>query len=126
MKLQITNGAKQYLTLAEMPNVREIIADCKADEMSVKDYAKIAADFVFKQGYCSVFEATAEIVRHEGYEYNETNKNIDVWIEFKAYNEYVNRFAICGIYLSDIWQIGNDDVENAIKQRMFIRRYVLE
>ena len=124
MKVQITNEAKQYLTLAEMPNVRKIIADLKDDEYSVKDYAKIAADFVFNYGYCNTFDEKAEITKHSGYEYSNTITGIDVWVSFKAYNKSLDSFAICGIYLSDIWQIGIEDEHKAIKSRMYIKRYL--
>lgn len=127
MKVQITNEAKQYLTLAEMPNVREIIADCKADEHSVKDYAVYAANLAFEDiggsfSGSKVLEATAEIVRHKGYEYSSTNSGIDVWVNFMAYNGF-DCFVIGGIYLSDIWQIGDEEINKEIKQRMFIRRF---
>ena len=118
MKVTITNEAKQYLTLAEMPKVREIIADCKADEMSVKEYADIAACLAYDGcGGYKVLEATAEIVRHNGYIYSETNSGIDVWVNFDC-------FVIGGIYLSDIWQIGDSELNKEIKKRMYIRRYL--
>lgn len=126
MKVTITNEAKQYLTLAEMPNVREIIADCKADEHSVKDYVAYAIYLVFEDvgsfNGSKVLEATAEIVRHKGYEYSETNKGIDVWVKFMMYNGF-DCFAIGGMYLSDIWQIGDEEINKEIKQRMSIRRF---
>ena len=128
MKVQITNEAKQYLTLAEMPNVREIIADCKNDEHSAKDWAVYAARLAFEDvggSYCGntkVLEVTAEITRHKDYEYSETNKGIDVWVRFTAYNG-LDYFVIGGIYLSDIWQIGDEEINEEIKQRMFIRHF---
>lgn len=126
MKVQITNEAKQYLTLAEMPNVREIINDCKNDEYSIKEYAEMAAHLAFSNvgsfDGSKVLEATAEIVRHKGYEYSNTNNGIDVWVKFIAYNGF-KCFVICGIYLSDIWQIGDEKINKEIKQRMFIRYF---
>lgn len=123
MKVTITNAAKQYLTLAEMPKVREIIADCEADEMSVKEYADIAACLAYDGcGGYKVLEATAEIVRHNGYIYSETNSGIDVWVNFTAYN--FDCFVVGGIYLSDIWQIGDSELNKEIKKRMYIRRYL--
>lgn len=125
MKVQITNEAKQYLTLADMPNVREIIADCKADEHSAKDYAVYAADLVFDYGNVKILEASAEIVRHKDYEYSDTNKGIDVWVKFTAYGGF-GYFVIGGIYLSDIWQIGDHYINKHIKERMYIKRYMPE
>ncbi|MCM1329348.1 MAG: hypothetical protein NC253_07885 [Ruminococcus sp.] len=124
MKVTITKEAKQYLTLAEMSKVREIIAACKADESTVKEYASIAANFICERPYCNkILEATAEIVRHNGYEYSDTNSGIDVWVNFTAYSD-LNYFVVGGIYLSDIWQIGNEDEHEAIKSRMYISRYL--
>ena len=122
MKVAITNEAKQYLTLAEMPKVRQIIDDCKADETSVKEYANMAAALVYEFGGYKILEATAEIVRHNGYEYSDTNSGIDVWVNFIAYN--FDFFVMGGIFLSDIWQIGNYDINKEIKERMYIKRYL--
>lgn len=66
MTVKITKEAKKWLTVAQMPIVRQIIASLKEDEITAADAAKQTASIIF--GYSEgvkIFEATAEIAGNQ-------------------------------------------------------------
>ncbi len=125
MKVTLTREAKKYITLAEAPVVREMIADLKDEEMSPADWAEIAINAVCNFGVCGieVFKASAKISKNCRAEnaYNDHSGNLDVWIEASA---FVNdeEFIIIGAYLSDIWHISAVNREE-ISSNFYIRRF---
>lgn len=124
MIVKITKVAKQWLTVAQMPIVRQIIANLKEDETTAADAARQAASIIF--GYSEgvkVFEASAEISgnkRIENY-YTPNSGTLDIWINFSIFDEYKG-FVTGGAYLSDIWQQGAVDAKE-LKNRMFLQIY---
>lgn len=127
MKVQITKEAKQWLTVAQMPEVRKMIAALKEDT-GIKDYAEMAVVLLlgYDCGNAKILEASAEIARNSRIKdyYTDNSGNLDVWINFTAFNGY-NCFIRGGAYLSDIWQLGDPDRNSELKSRMYVERYDL-
>ena len=81
MKVRLTQEAKKYITVAEMPAVRRIIADMKEDTSTVEDYAEMAINAAYDgRAYnIGIFKATAEIAKNQRV-YNAYGENSDgVW-----------------------------------------------
>ncbi len=124
MNVKITKEAKQWLTVAQMPIIKQIIANLKEDEITATDAAKQAASIIF--GYSSgvkIFETSAEIAnnRRVNNYYTDNSGELDVWIRFSIFDDYKG-FVIGGAYLSDIWQEGATDSKILIG-RMFLQIY---
>lgn len=127
MKVQITKEAKQWLTVAQMPEVRKMIADLKDDD--IKSYVRTMMHFLEGNNFFSVkvFEATAEISRNIRVKdrYTDSSGDLDVWINFIAYGSGSDSFIRGGVYLSDIWSITGTEEDNKLKSRMYVARYIL-
>lgn len=123
MKVSITKQSKKVITLAEAPIARRIIEEMKDDEMSVSEYAEIAARVAGGNGEYEILRASAEIAKNaRAFNlYGEDTGNLDIWLNFYAFNSYKGFFEI-GAYLSDIWAIGADNTEE-IKSHMYINHY---
>lgn len=124
MKIKLTQEYKKYITVAEMPTVREIITDMKEDSSTIEDYAEMAIQAAYDGiAYSEILKASASIAKNcrVWNAYNNHSENLDVYIEATA---YVNgdEFIIIGAYLSDIWQIGSDN-RKEIASNMYIRRF---
>lgn len=127
MKVQITKEAKQWLTVAQMPEVRKMIADLKDDD--IKSYVITMMNFLEGNNFFNVkvFEATAEISRNIRVKdrYTDNSGDLDVWINFIAYGSGSDSFIRGGAYLSDIWSITGTEEDNKLKSRMYVARYIL-
>ncbi len=125
MKVSITKESKKILTLEEAQVARQIILDRKEDEWSVTEYAEMAVNVVCGcSDHCvEVLKATAEINKNcrAWNVYSENSGTLDVWI--KATAQTSEGFYIIGVYLSDIWEI-SDDNHAEIASHMFIRKFV--
>lgn len=127
MKVKFTAEAKKYITVAEAPHVKKIMAYMKENESdeSLKDYAQMAARVA--SGDWNDFEilkAEAEISKncraHDNF--HEGSGNLDIWLTIYAYNAYKGFYNI-GVYLSDIWNITGDNGEE-IRSHMYIAEYI--
>jgi hypothetical protein len=125
MKVKLTPEAKKFITVAEMPAVRRIIADMKEDDSTVEDYAEMAIGAAYDgRAYdIVIYKATAEIAKNQRVynAYGENSDSLDVWITAVAYVNF-NEFIELGAYLSDIWQITCDN-KKEIAAHMYIRRF---
>lgn len=124
MKVKLKKEYKEYITIAEMQTVRKIISEMKEDEFEDEDYAKIAIEAAYN-GIASteILKCSASIAKNSRIwnAYNEESKNIDIYIEAIA---FINKeeFIIIGAYLTDIWQIGSNNI-SIIKSHMYIRKF---
>lgn len=121
MKIKFGAEQKKFVTVAEMPIVRQIISDMKEDDC-LKEYAEMAAR-IASGGYCEkVYECSAEIAKNGRiYEqWGEGSGNLDIWIEAAALTS--EGFVIFGIYLTDVWSITGDNAEE-IRNHMYIRKF---
>ena len=125
MKVQLTQEYKKYITVAEMPTVREIIGDMKEDSSTVEEYAEMAIQAAYDgRAYgIEVMKASAKISKNcrVWNAYNDHSETLDIWIEATAYVN-CNEFIMIGAYLSDIWQISSDN-RKEIASNMYIRRF---
>ncbi len=127
MKVQITKEAKKWLTVAEMPIVKKIIADFRNgdnSDVTAEEIAKYASAVIFNgQTADKILEASAEIAGNKriyNY-YNDKSGRLDIWVNFTAFHEY-HGFVIGGCYLSDIWSLTDENREE-IKRHMYIREF---
>ena len=122
MKIQLTNEMKHIVTVAEMPSVRSVIESERDDEWTVKEWAKMAAEFVCPHSCVKVLEASAEIAKNFRVRdaYGEDSADFDVWVKFTAFAD--DSFVMGGAYLTDLWAVSADNREETIK-RMYIRRF---
>lgn len=126
MKVKFTAEAKKIVTVAEVPEVKKIIAYMKENETaeSLKDYAAMAARVASKNGYAfEILKAEAEIAKNcRAFDnYHEGSGNLDIWLTVYAFSP-LNGFYNIGVYLSDIWQLSGDNAEE-IKSHMYIEEY---
>lgn len=124
MKVSISKKSKKVITLAQASIARKLVEEMKDDEMSVNEYAEIAARVAGGNAEYEILKAKAEIAKNSRVfnRYGEDTENLDVWIECYAFNPYKGFFDI-GIYLSDIWEISNSNDEE-IKKHMYINHFV--
>ena len=123
MKIKITDSMKKFITVAEMPVVKNVIACVKEDESKVEDYALIAARVALNTNCVEVLQASAEIARNRRVwnQYTNDSADFDVWIRFVAYNED-DCFVMCGVYLTDVLSITGDN-HAVIRSVMHIREF---
>ena len=124
MKVKLTQEYKKYITVAEMPTVREIISDMKEDLSTVEEYAEMAIQAAYDGiAYSEILKASASIAKNQRAwnAYSDHSETLDVWIEATAYVNG-NEFIMIGAYLTDIWQIGSDN-RKEIASHMYIRRF---
>lgn len=125
MKVQFKE-AKKYITVAEMPTVRQIIEDLKNDETSVKEYAEMAVRAITQNNVVTVLDASAEIAKNDRVwnRYTDDSGHLDVWITFTAMVGTIglDGFVMGGACLSDIWDLrGWDDRETV--SHMYVRQF---
>ena len=125
MKAKLTQEYKKYITVAEMPIVKEIIKDFKEDSSTVEEYAEMAIQAAYDGNAYKIetLKSSASIAKNcrAWNVYNDNSETLDVWIEATAYVNG-NEFIMIGAYLSDIWQIGGDN-KREIAGNMYIRRF---
>lgn len=124
MKVAMMKEWKRYFTVIESENAKEIIRQCKEDEISVADYAMMAARVAMGACTPEILKCSAEVVKNSNTEYDrwfEGSGHLDVYIKFYAFDLYKG-FYSCGICLSHIWDITGDNTDD-IKNMMYIRKY---
>lgn len=106
MKVSITKQSKKVIKLEEAPIARKMIEEMKDDEISVSEYAEMAARVAGGNGNYEILKASAEIAKNARVlnRYGDDTGDMDIWIEFYAFNSYRGFFEI-GVYFTDIWEI---------------------
>ena len=126
VKIQLTEKSKRLITMLDVDNIKAMIQELKNEglESAIYEYISIAMGCVKQYADWSYYDVSMEITRNCRIEYNfytENSADFDVWIEFKAFNEF-DGFYIVGVYLSDIYSI-TDDNKPEIRQHMYVRVY---
>ena len=129
MKVRLEKEDKKYITLAQAPLVREIIADMKEDEIKPEEYAEMAVRAAYSNTLVfnvEVLKATARIVKSSKAwnVMSDHSEDLDIWVEATAYVSLSDSYEciMIGTYLSDIWHITEDNKEE-IASYMYIRRF---
>ena len=125
MKVRLEDNYKDIYTISDFERAKLIISIAKDDGASVKEYALTMLSEALKDENDSVKEilkAEATTCRNNRVwnlygDYDSSTYNMDIWINAVA--ETYCGFIKVGACLSDIWQIGADEV----RQHMFIRRF---
>lgn len=128
MKVTLTKEMKRFISLAEAPAVRQIIADMKNDETPVAEYAAMAARAISGNNIVKVLEASAEICKDAATPFNYYNEDsgcIDIWVRFTALiNDGFGGIIMGGALLSGIWSISGDDEANKeIISHWYVRKF---
>ena len=108
MKVNMTAESKRILTVEELPVARSIIRQMKEDETSAAEYIRYAVN-ALGNGCAKVYEASAEIAKNcrVWNAYDTGTGTLDIWIEATA--RTWNGFVEIGAYLTDIWNISDND-----------------
>lgn len=128
MKVTLTNEFKRFITLAEAPAMRKIIAEMKDDTNTAKDYAEIAARAISNDNIVKVLEANAVICKDDSTPldyYNDNSGHIDVCINFTAIiNNGFGGIIMGSALLSGIWSLCDDSEINAeIMRHWYVRKF---
>ena len=124
MKIRMTEDSKRTVTVSEMAAVRKIMYDLKEDNY-LKQYASMAARVASgKYDTFEILKVEAEIAKNCRIwnAYGEGTGQLDVWVSVYAYNSY-HGFYDFGAYLTDIWAISGDNVEE-IRGHMYIKSFL--
>ena len=122
MKVKLTEESKKYITVAEMPAVKQIIKDMKEDD-DIIGYAQAAARVASGWNGFEILKAEASIAKNcrVWNQYGENTGDLDIWLDIYAFDSYAGFYEI-GAYLSDIWSICGDNAEE-LKEHMYIGAY---
>lgn len=122
MKIKFAAEQKRFITVAELPEVKKIIADMKEDT-GLKDYAETAARIASRDNCNEILKVEAEIAKNQRVinRYSDKSSNLDIWLTVYAFNDYKGFYKI-GAYLSDIWESTGDNSEE-LRNYMYIREF---
>lgn len=122
MKVKLTEEMKKYISIAEMPVVKQIIKDMKEDD-SIIGYAQAAAHVASGWNDFEILKAEASIAKNcrVWNQYGENTDDLDIWLDIYAFDSYAGFYEI-GIYLSDVWSITGDNSDE-LKNYMYIEKY---
>ncbi len=121
MKVVFTKEQKRYITVAQLPAVKRMIADLKS-EYDMNDFAPMAVRIASGTNGGKIFEASAEIAKNcRIYNmYFEGSEDLDVWLTIYALTD--NGFYEIGAYLSDVWQLNGENADE-LREHMYICKY---
>lgn len=129
VKIRLTENSKRIINMIEKPIVDEMIKAIQHDgtDESIGDpyMLGIAMSCIITKYGCNwnFYDIQAEIAKNRriyNY-YTENSADFDVWISFKAFDEYAG-FFIVHCYLSDIFSV-SDENKSEIRQHMYVREY---
>lgn len=129
MKVKLTKETKKWMTLAEAPAARRMIEDLKTEYTdTAADIAVAAARVIIPNGgykTVKVLEASA-VIAGNGRIWNywgEDTGRLDVWVDaIVVCDDY---YAEIGCYISDVYNLGDDDSKTELKMHSFSRLFKL-
>ena len=113
MKVNMEKDYRQYYTMIDVENAKEIIKmEKEDDENKAKDWAEYAVNEALKgtdDFLRDIIEASAETAKNcrAWNEYGEGTADMDVWIRCTA--RTADGYIEVGAYLSDIWKTGAEE-----------------
>lgn len=122
MKVKLTSKVRASLYNWEILVSNVIIKNMSEDDTSAKDAAKIAAKAIAGTNSVEILRVDATMARNARIfgRYFEESGQMDVWIDFTAMTD--EGFIIGGAYLTDIWDLSDDDREEFCNHA-FIRKF---
>lgn len=111
MKVTASNEFKRFLTAKELSAVGEIIKYLRDnDEAEIESYARMAINSFGYNTAFEIYRPTAVVAKNKRANdvFFEGSKDLDVWIEFLAFDAYCGAFD-CGVYLSDLWGLTEEN-----------------
>lgn len=128
VKIRLTENSKRIINMMEKPIVDEMIQAIQNDHtdecISDPYMLGIAMSCITSyNGDWKFYDIQAEIAKNRriyNY-YTENSADFDVWISFKAFDEY-SGFYIVHCYLSDIFSVSSEN-KSEIRQHMYVREY---
>lgn len=116
MKINMPNNYKNYFTVTEAAQAKQLIKLVKQDTMTLRELAEMAANEVVKHGdtpaawIFRILDVQAEIVKNDRLKYDFFGDNtgiMDVSLDITAEtgHGYLRIFSAC---LSDIYRIDNE------------------
>ena len=124
MKVKVTQDAKKWLTVAEMPEVRRIIEYLKDYDWTESDKQTIARlGMGDEYETFEILKAEAEIAgncRVWNY-YTDDSGRLDVWLVVYGYNQFTG-FVEAQMYLSDLWSLSADN-RDEIRSHMYVNKF---
>lgn len=124
MTVKVTDKEKQWLKVAEMPIVRKIQKICREDETTVSQYAEQVMRYINPHCGFEIHRPLAVIAGNKRVNdrYAEGTGNFDVWVSFLAFSEDDGVYDV-GIYLTDIWDLGEDTYKEILTNKAYITVY---
>lgn len=124
IKVMVNSETMKSILAYQLEKAREIAHDFNtADEgyITVEDLKMAARCVGFHDG--EIMKPSAIIAKNcrVRNQYSDNSEDLDVWIEFYAFDWHEGFFEI-GVYLSDIWNIAGDNKEE-ISSHMYVRKY---
>lgn len=128
VKIRLTENSKRIINMMEKPIVDEMIKAIQRDgtDESISDpyMLGIAMSCITSyNGDWKFYDIEAEIAKNRriyNY-YTENSADFDIWISFKAFDEY-SGFYIVHCYLSDIFSVSEEN-KSEIRKQMYVREY---
>lgn len=128
VKIRLTENSKRIINMMEKPIVDEMIKTIQRDgtDGSIGDpfMLGIAMSCITSyNGDWKFYDIEAEIAKNRriyNY-YTENSADFDIWISFKAFDEY-SGFYIVHCYLSDIFSVSEENKQE-IRKQMYVREY---
>lgn len=128
IKIRLTENSKKIISLEEAPAVNRMLEALheNEDDQAICDpfYLSIAMSCITEYGYnWEYYDIKAEIAKNcRVWNYwTEESKDFDVWISFKAFDEY-GGFYVVNCYLSDIYSVTSEN-KTETRKHMYIRAY---
>lgn len=124
MKVKITSESKKWMTIAELPIARQIVAEMKDDDGNGEDYVQMAARLAsgVPGERFEVLKVDAEIAKSNAWNvFSDDSGNLDIYIRAYAFSSYAGFYDI-GFYLSSMWKL-SDENRDKVRAEMYINEY---
>lgn len=118
MKISFPENYKTFFTLEDVDNCNTIK---KSDSKPTSDDVLILARAFAHDA--DILKTSAEFAKNSrAYDVFGQSGNMDIWITVHFFSEFENTFYIIGAYISDVWTISTNYMEE-LKPHMYIRTF---
>ena len=122
MKILLPKHYKNWMTVQELENARDIIRDFKEiDRESFKDDTQTAARLASRTNETfEILSLSAEIAGNARANDFFAGR-LDIYVEARAFSSWAGFYEL-GFYLSDLWRFNGENGDE-IRKHMYIRAY---